>query len=313
MFYTFTHTLSGELVWTNTQQLPAQPSTSDLNALCLQLAANTVAVHSGKVLYHWARYQQSLKSAIPAHQQALVCYLAFLRDITRDSFSKALTSCQQRLEHFPNDSKALVIFARLCGYDHVLQYHLIDNLETAWTQAARKAMKLDPDNAEAHSVFAHNRYFLGDYALCRVELEVARQLNPFDTSIEYLYGFSLYLMGNQEAGMQAINTLMRIPFARPDWYHVLPFLHAFNESKYQEALALAEHIQHFGYWGELARCVSYFQLGETERSLSELKELLQCNSNLLPKQNPDNRSIFSHEALKKVLRTLQEIKTHTSP
>lgn len=307
LFFVLTHTPSDELVWANTLRLPAQPTQADLDAACLQIAANTVALHSGKILYHWAQYQQSLNAPLPAHHDALVYYLAFLHHITRDNFSKALTVCQQRLMHFPDDSKALVILARLCGYDHVLQYHLITPLETTWTHSARTALKLDPGNAEAHSIFAHNRYYLGDLALCRAELEIARQINPFDTSIEYLYGFGLYMTGDKEAGIQAIQALMAIPFPQPDWYHVLPFLHAFNQENYQEALALAERIQHFGYWGEMARCVSYFRLGQTERSLRELQELLPYNSVLLDNQNSDNRSIFSHEALKKVLFTLQEI------
>lgn len=308
LFFVLSHALSGELVWANTLNLSGQPSQAELDAIYLQLAANTIALHSGKILDHWAQYQQSLKSPIPAHHETLVYYLAFLHDISRENFSKALTVCQQRLERFPDDSKALVILARLCGYDHVLQYHLIENLETVWTHAARMAMKLAPGNAEAHSVFAHNRYFLGDYPLCRAELELARQTNPFDTSIEYLYGFGLYLMGDLDNGMRSVNALMNLPFPQPDWYHVLPFLHAFNEGNYQEALALAERIQHFGYWGEMARCVSYFRLGQPERSLGELQELSHYNSWLLNTQNPDQRSIFSHEALKKVLGTLQEIK-----
>lgn len=308
LFLVLIHALNDELVWADTLRLPTQPSQQDLDKLCLQVAANTVALHSGKMLYHWAQYQQSRTTAIAAHHKALVDYLAFLHDITRESFHKALMSCQQRLQHFPHDSKALVILARLCGYDHVLQYHLIEHLETTWTHSARTAMKLDPGNAEAHSIFAHNRYFLGDHALCRCELEMARQTNPFDTSIEYLYGFGLYMTGEHEAGIQAIRNLMAIQFPQPDWYHVLPFLHVFNQGNYQEALVLAERIQYFGYWGELARSVSCFRLGQTARSLQELQELLRYNSQLLNTQNSDNRSIFSHEALKKVLGTLGEIK-----
>ncbi|MGB3917274.1 MAG: hypothetical protein WBL07_07545 [Thiothrix litoralis] len=308
LFFVLTHTLSDALVCANTLRLPTNPSQADLDALCLQVAANTVALHSGKIMYHWAQYQLSLTMPLPPQHEALVHYLAFLRNITPDSFSIALNACRQRLKHFPNDSKALVILARLCGYDHVLQYHLIENLEATWTHAARTAMKLDPGNAEAHSIFAHNRYFLGDDKLCRAELGIARQTNPFDTSIEYLYGFGLYMLGDQETGIQAIYSLMAIPFPQPDWYHVLPFLHAFNQGDYQVALARAERIQRFGFWGEMARCVSYFHLGQQERSLQELKELLHYNSKLLNTQNPDNRSIFSHEALKKVLSSLQEIK-----
>lgn len=307
LFLVLTHAPNAELVWADTLRLITQPNQQDLDKLWMQVAANTVAVHSGKMLYHWAQYQQSMTPSIAAHHQALVHYLAFLHNITRESFSKALMSCQQRLQHFPHDSKALVILARLCGYDHVLQYHLIENLETTWTHSARTALKLDPGNAEAHSIFAHNRYFLGDHALCRSELEMARQTNPFDTSIEYLYGFGLYMTGEHEAGIQAIRNLMALQFPQPDWYHVLPFLHAFNQGNYQEALVLAERIQHFGYWGELARSVSCFRLGQTVRSQQELQELLRDNSQQPNTQNSDNRSIFSHEALKKVLQTLQEI------
>ncbi|UOG92861.1 MAG: hypothetical protein L3K52_03795 [Candidatus Thiothrix sulfatifontis] len=308
LFVVLVHALNNELVWADTLHLTTQPSQQDLDKLWTQVAANTVAVHSGRMLYYWAQYQQSMIAPIAAHHAALVDYLAFLHDITRENFHKAVMSCQQRLQHFPHDGKALVILARLCGYDHVLQYHLIEHLETTWTHAARTALKLDPGNAEAHSIFAHNRYFVGDNALCRCELETARQLNPFDTSVEYMYGFGLYMTGDQAAGIQAIRDLMALAFPQPNWYYVLPFLHAFNQGRYQNAWVLAERIQYFGYWGELARSVSCFRLGQTVRSLQELQELLRSNAQLIETTNTDNRSIFSHEALKKVLGTLGEIK-----
>lgn len=308
LFFTLTHAPSNELVWTHTLHLPSQPAQKNLDAVCLQVAANTVTLHSGKALAHWARYQQSLEATIPDHQQVLVGYLAYLHDISRENFSKTLATCKQRLENFPNDSKALVIFARLCGYNHILQYDLIPDMETAWTHTARMAMKLDPDNAEAHSVFAHNSFLRGDYELCRAEFETARQINPFDTSIEYLYGLGLYLMGEQQAGIQAILNLLELPFTKPDWYHVLPFLHTFNQGDYRQALALAERIQQFGYWGELARCISYFRLGQHAACLNEYRNLSRYNVVVLEGYSADQRSIFSHETLKKVLGTLQEIR-----
>lgn len=308
LFCTLTHLPSDELIWTNNLSLPAQPSQADMDSVFLQIAANTITLHSGKALSHWAGYQQSLQSPTPAHHQALVAYLAFLRDISRENFSKALDACEQRLDCFPDDSRVWVIFSRLCGYDHVLQYNLVTDLETRWTQAARMTMKLDPGGAESHSVFAHNSFLRGDYDLCRTEFETARKINPFDTSIEYLYGLGLYLMGDREAGVQAVNNLMSIPFTQPDWYHILPFLDAFNQGNYQTALALAERIQQFGYWGELSRSVSYFKLGQTERSVSEVLKLLLGNPHLLSRQTTDQRSVLAYEALKKLLKTLQEIK-----
>lgn len=307
LFFMLIHVPNGELVWASTLRLLAQTKQQDVDELCLHVAANTVALPSGKLLHHWARCQQSMTTIAP-HHQALVDYLAFLHDITHENFHRALISCQQRLEHFPHDSKALVILAHLCGYDHMLQYHLVAHLEATWTHSTRTALKLDPDNAEAHATFAHNRLFLGNNTLCRAELEMARQLNPFDTSVAYSYGFGLYMIGEHEAGIQAVRELMTLPFPQPDWYHLLPFLHLFNQGHYQEALVLAERIQHFGDWGELARSVSCFRLGQTVRSLQELKALSRDNSQWLNTPHSDSRSIFSDKMFKKLLETLEEIK-----
>lgn len=308
LFCTLTHIPSNELVWTDMLSLPAPFEQTDLDTAYLQITANTITLHSGAALTHWAGYMQSLKlSALPAHHHVLVSYLEFLRNVSCENFGKALKTCQQRLERFPADAMALTILARLCGYDYVLQYNLVADRETVWLHASRMAMKLDPGGAEPHSVFAHNCFWRGDAELCRSELEIARKINPFDTSIEYLYGLGLYLLGDQQAGMQAINTLMAIPFAHPDWYHILPFLHAFDQGNYQEALALAERIQQFGLWGELARCVSYFKLGQIGRSIEELQNLSRHNTNLPDSGITDKRSIFSYKAFKKLLDTLIEM------
>lgn len=95
------------------------------------------------------------------------------------------------------DNKALVIFARLCAFD--------------------------VGNSEAHSVFAHNSYMRGDYALCRAELDVARQANPFDLSGEYLHGVGLFMLGEWEEGTAIIKQLMLVPCNKPDWYVFIRF------------------------------------------------------------------------------------------
>lgn len=312
VFCTLLHIPSNELVWTDILPLPAQPAQANMDAFCMRVAANTITLHSGKALSHWAAYQQSLKLPLPSHQQVLVDYLTFLRDISQENFTTAQESCQQRLEHFPDDSRAMVILARLCGYDHVLQYNLLPDMETLWTHAARMAMKLDPGGAESHSVFAHNSFLRGDFELCRAEFEIARKINPFDTSIEYLYGLGLYLMGDEAAGMQSFTELTAIPFTQPDWYHLLPFIDAFNRDNYQQALSMAEQIQQFGYWGEMARSVSYFRLGQHERCLAEFRQLLQRPGIVLPGQGNQHSALFAYPPLRKLAEVLQEIR-HALP
>jgi hypothetical protein len=142
--YMLAHTRSDEIAWNSTITLPLQPTQDDWDGMCREVAANTVSVHSGVALHHWARHLRNNPASIPAHQRVLVCYLAFLHDITRESFAQTLTTCQQRLQEFPDDSKTQVILSRLCGYEHVLQYGLIDDLDGVWTKASRMALKPRP-------------------------------------------------------------------------------------------------------------------------------------------------------------------------
>lgn len=305
--YILAHTPSDEMIWKGLFQLSTTPAQTELDHMYRQVMANTIATHSGAALYHWAEYLQSTEN-IPEHKQVFVYYLNFLRDTSFTSFIKALNTCAKRLEQYPQDTQALIIFSRLCGYDHVLQFKQINELGERWTQAARMAMKLAPGNAEAHSAFAHNCYFRGEYELSLVEQEIATRANPFDTSTQYLYGLGLCVLEDWENGMHVIRTVMAIPFQYPDWYYTIPFVYAFNQGHYHEALRLAEHIQSFGYWGDLARCVSYFRLGEQQHALETFQYLRKRVPSLLLAHDYHGISaLASLSFLKQLFITLQEM------
>ena len=259
------------------------------------------------MLQHWAQHWNNTVTSVPGHHRVLVAYLNFLQAMSVETFTQVLQVCRQRLKCFPHDSKALVVFARLCAFDGVLRYRLIEDRDQVWTQAARLAMKLDVGNAEAHSVFAHNSYMRGDYALCRAELDVARQANPFDLSGEYLHGIGLCMLGDWEEGIAIIKQLMLVPCNKPDWYHVLPFLYAFNCGDYLEALAHAEHIQQFGYWGEVARCVSYYHLGHYSRAQAEWMRLQEKYPDLLCDKRLSDSRFLSDTAFQGLWTTLRSL------
>jgi tetratricopeptide (TPR) repeat protein len=301
------HTLNDEIIWQSIILLPPKPQPHDVERVCHEVAANTVSVHSGLMLRHWAQHLCNQSDAIPAHHAALASYLNFLRKITPESFAIALKACQQRLQHYPDDSKALIILSRLCGYDHVLHYRQIPDLEQTWIHAARMAMKLDPGNAEAHSVFAHNNYYRGELVLCRAELEIARQANPFDTACEFMYAMGLFFLGDKAGFVEKIDKLLAIRFNPPDWYHIPSFLHYFNEGDYRQAFAHAERIQYFGHWGELARCVSYAHLNQKPRALAELSQLLEKHPCLLQANALQQLPFAGHPAILPLRETMENL------
>ena len=305
--FSLAHTPTDETEWRNTVTLPTAPCAETLQAMYRQVTANTVSLHCGLMLQHWAQHWNNTVTSVPGHHRVLVAYLNFLQAMSVETFTQVLQVCRQRLKCFPHDSKALVVFARLCAFDGVLQYRLIEDRDQVWTQAARLAMKLDVGNAEAHSVFAHNSYMRGDYALCRAELDVARQANPFDLSGEYLHGIGLCMLGDWEEGIAIIKQLMLVPCNKPDWYHVLPFLYAFNRGDYLEALAHAEHIQQFGYWGEVARCVSYYHLGHYSRAQAEWMRLQEKYPDLLCNKRLSDSRFLSDTAFQGLWTTLRSL------
>ncbi len=305
--FMLTHTLMDEIIWQSIILLPPEPQPHDLEHICHEVAANTVSVHSGLMLRHWAQHLHSQAGIIPAHHAALASYISFLRNITPENFSSALQTCQQRLHHYPDDSKALIILSRLCGYDHVLHYQQIPDLGQTWTDAARMAMKLDPGNAEAHSVFAHNNYYRGELTLCRAELEIARQANPFDTACEFMYSMGLFFLGDKTGFEESTRKLLAIRFTPPDFYHIPSFLHCFSEGNYPQALAHAERIQCFGHWGELARCASYVHLDQKPRAIAELSQLLKKHPCLLQADALQRLPFAGHPAILPLRATLANL------
>lgn len=303
--FTLVYIPADKTLWSNTLTLPVTPNVETLQAMYRQVTANTVSLHCGLIPKHWAEHWNDTMTSVPKYYRVLVAYSQFLQHISIETFTQALQVCRQRLQHFPHDSNALVIFAKLCAFDVVLQYRLIENRTQAWTQAARLAVKLDVGNAEAHLVFAHNSYLRGDYALCRAELEVARQANPFDLSSDYFHSVGLCMLGNWEEGIAIIKRLILVPCNLPDWYHVLPFLYAFNRGDYSQALMHAERIQRFGYWGELARCVSYYHLGDRARAQLEWTCLQEKYPELLSEKRLSDSQFLSNTAFQGLWTTLR--------
>ncbi|MFN3785319.1 MAG: tetratricopeptide repeat protein [Thiothrix sp.] len=308
LFQTVLDTHHNELVWANRFTLPLTPDPTQVKHIYRQMAASAFTLHSGKLLVHWSLAHSSLNTTLAAHQQVLVSYLHFLHDINPSTFRHALQTCTQRLDEFPHDSRALIIYAHLSSFANILQYFDIADLEVTWTKAARMAVALEPDNAEAHCVFAHNCFLRGDYTLCKTEFELALELNPFDISIDYLYAFDLYMMGEEAAGTQRLQQLMQLAFTKPDWYYLMPFICAFNQGDYVQALAFAERIQQFSFWGELARCVSYYQLGQRQACQTEFQKLSTYDVFTIHSQHTDKRGFFTYQAIQKILAILLEIK-----
>jgi tetratricopeptide (TPR) repeat protein len=83
--------------------------------------------------------------------------------------------------------------------------------------AARRAVQLDPMDAEAHAALAVGLGFMGDLAQAEAEIERALQLNPNGDAVLNVYAGWASSFGAPEKGAEAAEKLIRLNPDYPIW------------------------------------------------------------------------------------------------
>jgi TolB-like protein len=83
---------------------------------------------------------------------------------------------------------------------------------------ARKAIGLDPQDAEAHAVLAESLYYQGRFSESRAEYDTALQLNPSSADIVLLASGILCMLGEPERAAELADRAVGLNPAIPTWY-----------------------------------------------------------------------------------------------
>jgi tetratricopeptide (TPR) repeat protein len=184
--------------------------------------------------------------------------------------------CEQRLEQFPQDVQATILYADLCRSEYLLKYREFESLKTHWAQVADTLMQLAPGNAHSHLYTAGAYLLEEEHELCREALATAQAINPLDTHLNTISGLIHIGMGDWQTGAQLIQDSVDLSPIYPDWYHIPLCIFHYREGRYLIAMQEAKKIRLKHLWGPMLRTALYQRNDLWGKADTEYQRLAQA-------------------------------------
>ena len=113
-------------------------------------------------------------------------------------------------------------------------------LDRQSVEAARRAVELDPMDADAHAVLGETLGWAGEFAEAEAALERAVALNPSSADILVQYAGWAPRFGKPDSGAEAADRARRLNPSWPVWYNMYLCRAYFFAGRYADALAMVE-------------------------------------------------------------------------
>lgn len=267
------HSHNSQIVWAHSFPLTAELAT--LTLIFKRIAHDTIGFERGIAQDYWVRQLLASGKPIAAHHQVVATYRQYGWNISLETFRTSLRTCEQRLEKFPHDVLALIIYADHCRAEYVLKYHEITSLYTRTAHTVDALLQLAPSNAYSHFFHAMYCLFMEDYDACRAALEQAQAINPLDTHLNILSGLCYMGLGDWKMGIQFIQDSINISPNHPDWYHIPVCLYHYHEGRYLTAMQEAKKIKLKHLWAPMLRAALYQFNNQPEKRSLEYQQLVK--------------------------------------
>ena len=112
----------------------------------------------------------------------------------------------------------------------------LDAAANEFERLARKAIEIDPYDAEGHAALGDKLIWWGDLAKGAVEVERALELNPSSADIMTLSAGTMSYLGRPEQGAAQCDKAYRLNSAPPPWYPAICEKDYFFTKRYQESV-----------------------------------------------------------------------------
>ncbi|MEM6636196.1 MAG: winged helix-turn-helix domain-containing protein [Pseudomonadota bacterium] len=268
-------TSTGDHVWTDRWDRPAD-SLFAVQSEISTTVANRLGGGSG-VIQETGRAQAKRK--LPKDLDAYDLYLLGteqLEDVTRGSIDKAIALLEQAVAIEPGLARAWV---ELYHAHNLSRYYGTDKdaaLAAAW-EAAKKAVALDPGDAEAHAAYAMMLADQGELAAAKASFDEALSISPNGFEIMAFYASWAGSLGEPELGAELAERAIELNPDYPDWT-AGPFSWAFfTVGRYDETVELLDRLDPDRFssarWAKMAGSLA--MLGRTEEAATTVESALE--------------------------------------
>ncbi len=267
---------SGNHLWSERWDRPAEDVFAVQTEIA-ELVANQLGGGTGLVL----RAERNLaRRKRPENLTAYELYLLGgekLEQLTPESIGESIRLLTRAVELDPGLARAWV---ELYHAHSLSRYFGIEDAETAMEagmNAAKRAVALDPGDAEAHSVLGSALAERGESALAKASFDTSLRLAPNAFEILAFYAAWAADLGEAGRGAEMADRAVRINPNYPTWSAQIFGSTYFAVGRYEDALQMLGRLtpENYGDFGWVARAGALASLGRTAEAEAAVRQALE--------------------------------------
>ena len=199
-----------------------------------------------------------------------------LEQINRADVEEALKLLNRAVEIDPGLARAWVEL----HHSHVVLANFgvdMDNNYKLANEAARRAVRLDPSDAEAHAVYAMSLGYTNDLVGAKAEFDVALRMAPNQFEILTFYISWASTFGEAERGAQLVQEAVRLNPSYPMWAARSFAFAYFMAGRYDDASRMMDRLETktLGTWLWPYRAGAFAALGRDVEAKAAVQEALK--------------------------------------
>ena len=268
---------SGGHVWaTNYERNITASDIFDLQDEIARTVAATIADSTGQI-FKWelGKSKRRPPGRLESYDCLLRAYEMNADNLSPSTHGEVLICLEQSLKQEPGWAAGWAWLAYIYRFEYWYGWNKRegDPLERAF-QAAKRAVQLAPNYANARAELAEAHFFRGEFEPFRVHAEQALALAPNDISVIAELAHRIGIAGDPERSVALTRKAMALNPHHPTWYYYAFWNYHYWRQEYQEAIAWAERIHSpEEFWIHACLAATYAQLGRMAEAQAALVEL----------------------------------------
>jgi len=269
-------TVSGAHLWAETYERGFAPDTVfDLQDDLVPRIVSTVADQYGVLPRSISDALRGRNEGSLTPHECLLRAFSYFGRITPEEHAAVRRILERAVREAPDQADCWAMLAQMYNIEFADDFNpRPDPLDRALA-AAQRAVDLAPTHSSGHYALAFNYFFRKEIHPFRAAVERAVALNPMDGAVIGQLGLLMEHLGSVEEGSAMVETAMRLNPNYPSVLRFVPFVRAYREARYEDALEAAVRINMPGFFhAHAARAAALGQLGRHEAARKAVQELL---------------------------------------
>ncbi len=268
--------VSGNHLWSERWDRPAEDVFAVQTEIA-ELVTNQLGGGTGLVL-RAERYLARRKR--PENLTAYELYLLGgekIEQLTPESIEESIRLLTRAVELDPGLARAWVELYHAHALSRVFGIEDVETAMEAGMDAAKRAVALDPGDAEAHSVLGSALVERGELAPAKASFDTSLRLAPNAFEILAFYAGWAANLGEAERGAEMADRAVRLNPNYPTWSAQI-FGSTFSAAgRYEDALQMLDRLrpENYGDFGWVARAGALAALGRTAEAEATVRQALE--------------------------------------